>query len=300
MNIFVTGASGYIGGSLALHLMKSGHRIRGLVRDAAKAERLRALGMAPVLGDLDDKELLMREARNADAVINCASSDHRPAIEALLEGLAGSGKPLLHTSGSSTVGDAVAGEVLSDKIFDEDTPMIVAEGKQARYELDRRIIDAAGAMGIRTVIICNTLIYGTGKGLHPDSVQIPVLVDHARACGIVRIVGPGLNRWATVHIDDVCALYQLALEKAPGGSFYFAENGESSLADIAVAIGKRLGIAKIEGLTEEQAIAVWGLGRARYSLGSNSRIRAVRARKELGWQPGHASAIAWIEREMVV
>jgi len=298
MNIFITGASGYIGGSIALHLMKSGHHIRGLVRDTAKAERLRGIGIEPILGNLDDKEILIREARNADAAINCASSDHRPAIEALLEGLAGSGKPLLHTSGSSTVGDAAAGKTLSDKIFDEDTPLIVAEGKQARYALDRRIMDAGNTMGIRTVIICNTLIYGTGKGLHPDSVQIPAVVDHARACGIVQIVGPGLNRWATVHIDDVCALYQLALEKAPAGSFYFAENGEASLADIAVAISKRLGIAKIEGLTEEAAIAVWGLGRARYSLGSNSRIRGVRARKELGWRPLHASAITWIEQEM--
>src|SRR5450830_40663 len=109
MKIFITGASGYIGGSIARHLLQARHSVRGLVRDAAKADRLEQLGMTPVHGNLDDSDILMREAAAADAVINCASSDHRASIEALLDGLAGSDKPLLHTSGSSQVGDGVAG-----------------------------------------------------------------------------------------------------------------------------------------------------------------------------------------------
>lgn len=297
MKIFITGATGYVGGSVALHLLQAGHSVRGLVRDMSKAERLAQLGIVAVPGSLDDSEVLRREADAADAVINCASSDHRAAIEALLEGMAGSGKPLLHTSGTSLVGDAAAGNALSDKIYDETTPLIVSAGKQERYDLDCRLL---AAEGVRSVVICNTLIYGTGRGLHPDSVQIPALADQARASGVVRIVGRGLNRWSTVHIDDVCTLYRLALEKAPAGALYFAENGEASFAEIGAAVARRLGIAKIEGLSEEDAIALWGLGRARYSLGSNSRIRAVRARAELGWQPQHASVIAWIEQEMAI
>jgi nucleoside-diphosphate-sugar epimerase len=40
MNIFLTGASGFIGGTVALRLKASGHRIRGLVRSSEKAARL--------------------------------------------------------------------------------------------------------------------------------------------------------------------------------------------------------------------------------------------------------------------
>lgn len=295
MNIFITGATGYVGGSIALHMVRAGHRVRGLTRDATRDEGLSRLGIEPVHGDLDDSAGLIRYAREADAVINCASSDHRGAVDALLEALEGSGKPLLHTSGSSIIGDAAGGMCVNDHIFDEETPLIVDAGKQARFNLDQRIL---AARGVRSIVICNTLIYGTGSGLQPHSVQIPAVADQAVASGVVKIVGAGLNRWSTVHIDDVCMLYQLALEKAPAGAFYFAENGEASFAGIAVAISKRLGIAAIEQLDETQAIALWGLARARYSLGSNSRVRAVRARKELGWRPVHASAITWIEQEL--
>ncbi|WP_050467511.1 NAD-dependent epimerase/dehydratase family protein [Herbaspirillum chlorophenolicum] len=295
MNIFITGATGYIGGSVGRHLAAAGHTIRGLARDASRSAALRAIGIEPVIGTLDDSALLKSEAARADAVVNCASSDHRPAIEALIEGLGSEGKILLHTSGSSQVGDAVAGNVLAAQVFDEDTPLVVGAEKWARYELDQRILAAPGMRGI---VVCNTLIYGHGTGLQPDSVQIPALVAQARESGVLRLVGRGVNRWATVHIEDVCALYQLVLERSDTQGFYFAENGESSYADMGKAIARRMGIARIEHLSEEDAIALWGLNKARYSLGSNSRVQALRARRELGWQPRHASAVDWIEHEM--
>jgi hypothetical protein len=109
MKIFISGASGFIGGTVARRLLDAGYSIRGLVRDAGKAEQLEALGIEPVVGSLEDSDLLVREARSADGVINAADSDHLPAIEALVEGLRGSDKPLLHTSGSSVIGDDARG-----------------------------------------------------------------------------------------------------------------------------------------------------------------------------------------------
>src|SRR5262249_20138973 len=113
---FITGATGFIGGAVAARLIADGHAVRGLVRDQAKAAAVAALGIAPVIGALDDTALLEAEARAAEGVVNAASSDHLAAVEALLAGLAGSAKPLLHTSGSSIVGDEAMGEP-SDRIF---------------------------------------------------------------------------------------------------------------------------------------------------------------------------------------
>ncbi len=297
MKLFITGAAGYIGGSVAARLVAGGHSVRGLVRDRAKADLLSACGIQPVLGTLDDAEVLAREASDADGVVNAANADHRPSLQAMLQALEGTGKALVHTSGSSVVGDDARGNRLSEAIFDEDTPFVVEPTKQARHELNGMVL-AAAARGVRTVIICPALIYGMGKGLNPHSIQIPFLVEQARAHGAVRVVGHGLNRWSTVHIDDLADLYLLALEKAPAGAFYFAENGEASFAAIGEAIAVRLGISQVESIAAEDAAKAWGPARAYYTYGSNSRVLARRARRELGWTPRHDSALAWIRNEM--
>ena len=297
MNVFVTGAGGYIGGSVAMALLAAGHRVRGLARSAASAERLAKIGIDPVLGTLDDADVLTRAARAADGVINAASADHVGAVRALIAGLEGSSKPLLHTSGSSVIGDDARGNRASEAVFDEDTPLLVNPGKQARRELDLTVLGAAKS-GIRSAVICPSLIYGVGRGLNPSSVQIPFLAANARDKGVVQIVGRGLNVWSNVHIDDVVDLYLLALTKAPAGAFYFAENGEASFGDIAAAIAKRLGLASVDALPPQVAAERWGESKAYFTLGSNSRVRARRARRELGWAPRHASVIEWILTEM--
>lgn len=299
MKIFLTGTTGYIGGSVAARLVAQGHTVTGLVRDGSKSDRLRAAGIHPVIGSLDDPEVLTREARAADGVVNTANADHLPSVQVLLEALTGSGKPFLHTSGSSLVGDDVRGNTLSEAIFDETTPFVVQPAKQARQALNQEVLDAA-TQGVRSVVICPTLIYGQGAGLNPHSIQIPFLVDQARRNGVVQVVGRGVNRWSTVHIDDLAQLYVLALEKAPAGAFYFAENGESSFAEIGAAIAARLGLGPVSSVPAEEMAAQWGPARAYYTFGSNSRVRARRARADLGWTPRHASALAWIRDDMSI
>ena len=295
MKIFITGASGYIGGSVAATLARQGHALRGLIRNPSRADELRHFGIEPVIGTLDDAPLLATEAQAADAVINAADSDHLGAVEAILHGLTGSGKAFLHTSGSSLVGDEALGEP-SEAIFTEDTPVTPAPDKVARIAIDTLIRKAAP--GVRSVFLCNTMIYGNPLGPVSKSVQIPPLVEQAKESGIARHIGRGLNHWSNVHIADVTALYALALEKAPPGSFYFVENGEASFKEITDAIGRALDLGPSQDWAPRDAIARWGRELAVFGLSSNSRVRADKARSELGWAPKHRSVIAWIERDV--
>lgn len=297
--VFLTGASGYIGGSVAESLVRSGVRVRGLVREQAKADRLSTMGIDPVIGDLENLDLLTREAEKADAVINTASADHLPSVQALIKGLAGSSKCLIHTSGASIVGDDARGEFCTKNIFDENTPLVVQPLKQARRDIDLIVLGAAKA-GIRSVVVCPSLIYGIGRGLNKHSVQIPFLIANARQHGAVQVVGPGLNVWSNVHIDDVVSMYCLALVKAPAGAFYFAANGEASFLDLGNALSQRLGLMLVEELDPEMAARQWGVPRAFYSLGSNSRVRSVMGRSELGWAPEHESVVNWILNSMPI
>ncbi|EJL36864.1 nucleoside-diphosphate-sugar epimerase [Caulobacter sp. AP07] len=289
MKIFVTGASGFIGGSVAARLVQAGHEVRGLIRDAAKAADLRAHGIEPVVGTLDDHDLLTREAKAADAVVNAASSDNRGAADALIAALAGSGKALIHTSGSSIVGDEAMGEP-SERVFGEDTEFTPEPDKEARIALDNAVL---AAPGVRGVVLCNTLIYGDALGPKAQSVQLPRLVAQARASGVAPYIGRGLNRWSNVHIADVADLYLLALDKAPAGTFAFVENGEAAFGEMAQAIGEALGL-ETRSMDRDAAEALWGREMAVFALGSNSRVRGQRAR-DLGWTPKHGSVVEWIK-----
>lgn len=290
MQIFVTGASGFIGGSIAVTLARDGATVSGLVRDGGKAEAVRRCGIEVVIGDLDDADLLAREARAADAVVNAASSDHRASADALIAALAGSGKPLIHTSGSSVVADEANGEP-SDRIFDEDNRPGPEPDKVARVALDDAILNAPGVRGI---VLCNSMIYGDALGPPARSVQLPRLIDEALDSGTAHHVGRGLNRWSHVHIGDVVTLYQLALREFPAGTFAFVENGESSFRELATMIAAAYGLAGPEPLPIDDAVERWGREPAVFALGSNSRVRAKLAR-QLGWRPDHSSPRTWIE-----
>jgi len=295
MKIFITGASGYIGGSLATALVAQGHTVSGLARSDDTAAALQKLGIGAVRGTLDDAGVLSEAARAADVTVNAANAGHRGAAEAMVKALAGSGKTFVQTSGSSIISTRARGEYV-EAVFDEDTPFTPMPSRAARVATDTMVRAAAGN-GVRSIVIAPSLIYGLGHGLNPHSIQVPWLIALAKKAGAPRHIGPGENRWSNVHIDDLVALYRLAIEKAPPGAFYFAENGENSMREVCEAIGRMLGQGgRTQSMTVEQAAAEWGEGPAEDTMGSNSRVRARRARAELGWTPRARPLIEEIER----
>ena len=294
MKILITGAAGYIGGSVAVTLIKAGHKVAGLVRNEGRARDVESFGIEPVIGDLADAAVLERAARDADAVINAANSDNREVVDVFLGALRGSGKTFIQSSGTSIVADLADGQH-PGKIYDENTPVDPLPLRAVRVALNDAVLAASGA-GLRTMVICPPLIYGVGLGASADSIQVPWMIDLAKKHGVGRHIGAGANIWSNVHISDLVNLYLRALENGPAGAFYYAENGENSMRALAEAISRMLGYGgRTEKMSVDDAIAEWGEGGARYTMGSNSRVRAVRAREELGWSPSATSLLDEIE-----
>jgi nucleoside-diphosphate-sugar epimerase len=284
MKILLTGATGYIGGTVAARLLAAGHEVTGLVRSDEGGAELRRHGIVPLRGTLADRAVLADAACRADAVINAANADNRDIIEAVLPVLHGSGKAFIQTSGSSIVGDKAGGE-LGTLIYDEETPVKPLPEKAPRVAINNAVL-AAAKNGVRAIVLCPSLIYGTGAGIHKESVQVPRLIALAKESGVPRHVGRGENIWSHVHIDDVAELFMLALAKAPAGSFYYAENGEAAMKSVAQAIGRLLGLGeRTEDWPLEEAAKAWGRESAEFTFGSNSRVRALRALRELNWEP---------------
>ncbi|SMF02403.1 Nucleoside-diphosphate-sugar epimerase [Tistlia consotensis] len=294
MKVFVTGATGYIGGSLVRALVARGDSVSGLARDPVGQAAVEAMGARPVAGSLADWSLLIAEAKAHDAVIEAASADDPYGVSAFLTALEGSGKTLIRTSGTSIVGDMAAGR--------HDAPTVTEESfvgprfeKAGRHAIDRAVM-AAAADKVRGIVVCPSMIYGEGSGPKPESVQVPELILLAKQSGVARHLGPGENIWSHVQIDDLVALYLLALDGAEPGDFFFAAQGEARLRDIAVAIGRMLRLGdRTEPLDLNEAVQRWGPSGAHYTFGSNSRVSAARARERLGWSPSRPGLIEEIE-----
>jgi nucleoside-diphosphate-sugar epimerase len=283
VRIFVTGVSGYIGGSIGAALINAGHSVVGLVRQEDKASQLALQGIQPLLGTLADLAKITEAARAADAVINAANADDFLVADTLLKALAGSGKVLIHTSGTSVVSDRAAGEY-SGAVFHEDSPFDPLPERLLRVAIDRAVLMGA-QQKIHSIVVRPSLVYGRGHGLNPHSIQLPRLIELAKQCKVARHVGRGHNVWSHVHIDDLVDLYLLALDDAPSGSLFYAENGEASWQAMASAVGRLLGFgAQTKDWPIDEAIREWGPS-AIISYGSNSRVSALKARKMLGWAP---------------
>jgi nucleoside-diphosphate-sugar epimerase len=284
MKILVTGATGYIGGSVAEKLVAAGHNVSGLVRSDAKSLLLKERGINPVVGTLDDCEILTKAAQAADAVIHAASADHSGSVVTLVSALERSGKLLINTSGSAIVADHADGEYASAVPLTEDDYFDPVPYRRARVDLNRYARQAAIDKGVRSVVICPAMIYGTGRGPQPDSDQLPKLIALSKQVGAGVYFGKGLNRYSNVHIDDLVDLYLLVMEKAPGGSFFFAENGNNSFKELAEMMSSVLGFGgrtislPVEAVTRQNGEA------ARLGVASNSLVVAANARR-LGWSP---------------
>jgi nucleoside-diphosphate-sugar epimerase len=71
--IFITGATGLVGGHLTEEAVRRGHRVRALVRESSDTRWLDHLGVEKMAGDLENAESLRRGVSGADWVFNCAA-----------------------------------------------------------------------------------------------------------------------------------------------------------------------------------------------------------------------------------
>lgn len=284
MNVFLTGATGYIGGAVAQDLTDHGHVVHALVRSDAAAEDAEAEGYEVVRGGLRDAELLKEHAAQSDAVVHAgfeASEDggavDAAAVDAYLEALAGTEKPLVYTSAAWLYGNTMGEPATEDEPLDP--PPIVAW----RVPVEERLIEAAGA-DVRTVVLRPALVYGRAGGIPA------MLTSSATEHGAVHYVGRGTNRWSMVHVGDLATLYRLALEAAadgslPGGTVLNAAHGTPvTMAEAAEAASY--------GAGTEGRVRAWQLEEAQQALGAladalvlDQDVSGEKAKRLLEWLP---------------
>ncbi|KAF5341809.1 hypothetical protein D9611_001566 [Ephemerocybe angulata] len=230
-HIFLTGATGYIGGSvltrLLSHPLSDTFHTTVLVRESEKATQFRKMGIQAVVGTYSDLELLKQLASKADLVIACVDADDLSAANAILEGLkerheqTGQVPSLIHTSGTGVLIDDARGMYASDTVYNDlnISQLESIPSTQPHRNVDLAIVEADTEGYVKTYIILPPTIYGRATGplvdaglQNPRSQQIPQLVDVAVSRSRAGYFGKGANIWSNVHIADLATLYTLLLE----------------------------------------------------------------------------------------
>jgi nucleoside-diphosphate-sugar epimerase len=227
-----------------------------------------------VVGDATDCALVARLARESEGVIHLASArDVDPVfIAAVLDGLAGSGKPFVHTGGVWTYG--------SNPDIAEDSPAAPPAITAWRAANEAVVL---GAQGVRGSVVVPSIVYGHGEGL------AQVIVDAPRGSGVapaLRLIGDGSQHWATVHVDDLAALYVLAFENGAAGEVYIGAGGATptvrALGELAARAAEVAGGVQAETVEETSERLGAGLAEA---LLLDQQARGTKARIDLGWEP---------------
>lgn len=310
-SVFLIGA-GFIGGEILDALVQEGYQISALVRRQNAADEFKAMGVTPVMGSLEDGDLITEQTVKHDVVLHTATADDQPSVDAVVKGLkqrASNGKKTIyiHTSGCSELSDLSAGDYESDTIFHDDKPAEIdaIPADAPHREVDLSILKAREELGqdAKIAIVLPPVVYGVGARSKRLSIQYPTLTRFAIKHGFAPHVGKGLSVWNTIHVADLAQGYVTILHWLESNSsddiyanpYFFVENGdEYSWKQAAEHIGKALhDVGKIADPTpktipEDLYGDIFGIYTAQVA-GSNARNRANRLRS-LGWKAQQKSA----------
>jgi nucleoside-diphosphate-sugar epimerase len=275
MRVFITGATGFVGGAVAEAFRRRGHRVAGLTRTAAKGRALAEREIEPALGDMKDPASYAGASQAADVLVHCAAeytADYqgldRRTVDAFIALAKGSrARTIVYTSGVWQYG-ATGSEPVDETSAFEGKPLAPWRSEHEKLVL------AAGGLVIRP-----GCLYGRSGGLTGE------WFSGAAEKGAAPIVGKGENRWATVHADDCGELFALAAESGLRGELFNAtDRSRSTVREMASAASRASGrdgkVAELDAAAAEKRYGGMALG-----LALDQHVDSSKALRRLGWNP---------------
>jgi dihydroflavonol-4-reductase len=240
---FVTGATGFLGGTLVESLVDSGRSVRALVRSDAAAARMVALGVEPVFGDLLDRSALEAGLAGCDVVYHVAGvnafclPDPRPLFEvnvagsraiALAAAAAGVGR-LVYTSSAATT-DAQRAATGRPGV----EPRFLSRYAQSKTEAERAVLEVADQTGLAVICVNPASVQGPGR----TSGTARLLIGYLNGTLRVAVDGP-LN---VIDIADCTRGHILAAERGVPGERYLLCGASTTLRAGLQLLGRLTGI----------------------------------------------------------
>jgi len=240
--VFLTGATGFIGGRLAHALDARGYRLRCLVRRPERAGGLAALGAELIVGDVTDTDIVAKGLQGVNLAFHVAGRyefgpvdpralerDNVEGTRSFLEALRRAPvERAVYVSTTQALGPAQDGEGSEDSDYAGPYPSVYTRTKVEAHRLAR----AAQRAGLPVIIVCPSVVYGPGdRG--PSGLFISDVLRH-------RL--PGLSTRPTwfsyVHVDDVVSGMIAAAERGVEGQTYVLSGEHATVYDFTRMIGE--------------------------------------------------------------
>ncbi len=238
MRVFLTGATGFVGGHVARRFSAEGARLRLLTRRTSRLGSLAGLDAETVTGDLRQSENLRSALTGCDSLVHVAA-DYRlwvrdpeqmyaanvDGTRELLRLAREIGIPrVVYTSSVATMGFKADGTIV-----DEETPVTLADMighyKRSKFLGEQQAIEAAKS-GQHVMILNPTTPIGPGDAKPTPTGRI--IVDFLNK-KFPAYVDTGLN---LVDVDEVARMHVAALERGTPGERYILGGENLTLKQI--------------------------------------------------------------------
>lgn len=289
MNVFITGATGYIGYEVAQAFRRAGHRVFGVTRSEKKAGMLARQEIQPVIGSMQNPDSYRSTADQCDVLIHAAvdyEADSvaldKQTVDTLIASASSGSAPkmFIYTSGIWVYGNT------GDQTVNEESPLNPIQLVTWRPAVEDTVLQAANVNGI---VIRPGCVYGKQGGLTGAWFNGAVNED------AFSVIGDGNNRWAMVHVDDLADAYvRIAERDVAGETFNITDHSRTQIRDMVDAVARVAGHkGDIQYIpTDEAAKKMGGFAEA---LAVDQQIEAGKANRLLGWAPRHHSFLDGVD-----
>jgi dihydroflavonol-4-reductase len=251
MKIFMTGATGFIGGATARHLREQGHELTCLVRNPAKARELEGLGCELVDGDLSDRARLAGQMSGHDALLHNAALYEvgipKERVAALWEANVDGTSNVLEASLETGIGRVLY--VSTCAVFGNTHRQVATEGfrrpdldspggleftsvyEQTKYEAHQVALRLIAERDLPCVIVQPGGVYGPNDHSELGS-TINQFLDGKMPLMPFPEFGTGLT-----HVEDIAAGILLALDRGEKGQCYILNQGNFTMRQVLTEVG---------------------------------------------------------------
>ncbi len=246
MRIFVTGASGFVGGAATRTLVSLGHEVVAMSRSHESDALILELGGKPLRCDL--ATITPTAMETVDVVIHCAAfvepwgpkeawfNSNGTGTQTVLNAAQIAGvKRFIHIGTEAAIchgQDVIDADEQVPLAFNSPYPYCSTKAQAEQLVRD------ANNENFTTLILRPRFIWGPG-----DKTLLPLIEDMAKS-GKWTWINHGKAMTSTTHIDNLIHAITLSLDKGQGGNSYFIlDVGNISLKNMISAMAKSKGLS---------------------------------------------------------